>query len=74
MFLVNEETATLVTEKMQYNFIGGYVFDIGDRSKFKPAFLVNYSNGLPVNVNLSANFMFIDALTVGASYRFEQCI
>jgi type IX secretion system PorP/SprF family membrane protein len=70
--LLNEETASLVTEKMQYNFIGGLVFDIGDKSKFKPAFLVNYSNGLPVNVNLSANFMFIDALTIGASYRFDN--
>lgn len=70
--LINEETATLVTEKMQYNFIGGYVFDIGDRSKFKPAFLINYIKGLPAHVNLSANFMFIDALTVGASYRFDN--
>lgn len=70
--LLNEETATLVTERMQYNFIGGYVFDIGDRTQFKPAFLVNYINGQPVHVNLSTNFMFIDALTIGASYRFDN--
>ncbi|WP_343487542.1 type IX secretion system membrane protein PorP/SprF [Allomuricauda sp. d1] len=70
--LLNEETATLVTEKMQFNFIGGYVFDIANRTKFKPAFLLNYTDGLPVNVNLSANFLFIDALTVGAAYRFDN--
>ena len=70
--LLDDETATVVAEEIQYNFIGGYVFDISDRTKFKPAFLVNALKGSPVNVNLSANFLFIDALTVGASYRFDN--
>ena len=70
--LVNEETATFVTEEMQFNFIGGYIFDLSERSKFKPAFLVNYTSGLPVNVNLSANFLFLNALTIGASYRINN--
>ncbi len=70
--LLDDEVATLVTEKIQYNFIGGYVFELSDRTKFKPAFLVNAISGAPVNVNLSANFQFIDALTVGAAYRFDN--
>ncbi|AKA35577.1 type IX secretion system membrane protein PorP/SprF [Flagellimonas lutaonensis] len=70
--IYNDEVATVVEDKIQFNFIGGYVFQLSDRSKFKPAFLINTLKGAPVNVNLSANFLFIDALTIGASYRFDN--
>ena len=72
--LYNDEVATIVEDSMQFNAIGGYVFQIADRTKFKPAFLINYLSGSPVNVNLSANFQFIDALTIGASYRFDNAV
>ena len=72
--LYNEEVATIVEDNMQFNAIGGYVFQLGDRTKFKPAFLVNYLQGSPVTLNLSANFQFIDALTIGASYRFDNAV
>nr|WP_298794169.1 type IX secretion system membrane protein PorP/SprF [uncultured Allomuricauda sp.] len=72
--LYNDEVATIVEDNMQFNAIGGYVFQISDRTKFKPAFLVNYLSGSPVNINLSANFQFIDALTIGASYRFDNAV
>ena len=72
--IYNDEVATLVEDKIQYNFIGGYVFQISDRSKFKPAFLINYLNGAGTTVNLSANFLLADALTLGASYRFDNAI
>ncbi len=72
--LYNDEVATIVEDYMQLNVIGGYVFELGEQTKFKPAFLVNYLQGSPVTVNLSANFQFIDALTVGASYRLDNAI
>jgi len=72
--LYNDEVSTIVEDNMQFNAIGGYVFQLGDRTKFKPAFLVNYLQGAPVTVNLSANFQFIDALTIGASYRFDNAV
>jgi len=72
--LYNDEVATIVEDYMQLNVIGGYVFELSDRTKFKPAFLVNYLQGSPVTVNLSANFQFIDALTIGASYRFDNAV
>lgn len=72
--IYNDEVATVIEDKTQYNFIGGYVFDISDRSKFKPAFLVNYLKGSPVNVNLSANFQFMDSFTIGANYRLDNAI
>lgn len=72
--LYNDEVATVVEDNLQFTFIGGYVFDISDRTKFKPAFLANYLEGAPVTVNLSANFLFLDAFTLGASYRFDNAI
>ena len=72
--LYNNEVATIVEDNMQFNAIGGYVFELGEQTKFKPAFLVNYLQGSPVTVNLSANFQFIDALTLGASYRIDNAV
>nr|WP_299073750.1 type IX secretion system membrane protein PorP/SprF [uncultured Allomuricauda sp.] len=72
--LYNDEVATVVEDNIQFNAIGGYVFELSERTKFKPAFLINYLQGSPVNVNLSANFQFIDALTIGASYRIDNAI
>ena len=72
--LYNNEVATIVEDNMQFNAIGGYVFKLGGQTKFKPAFLVNYLEGSPVTVNLSANFQFLDALTIGGSYRLDNAV
>ncbi len=72
--IYQEELETVVDNDLQYNLIAGYVFDISDRTKFKPAVLLNYLPGIPVNLNLSANFLFLDALTVGANYRINNSI
>lgn len=72
--IYNQEVATLVEDKMQFNFIGGYVFGPSEGLRFKPAFLVNYIQGAPVNVNVSANFLINGAFTVGASYRWDNAV
>ncbi len=77
-FLTNgiygEEIAVLVEDKIQFNFIGGYVFELSSGLKFKPAFMVNYLQGAPVNLNLSTNFLIDDVVTLGASYRLDNAI
>ena len=70
----NDDVATIIDDKLQFNFIGGYVFDISETLKFKPAFLINLVSGAPVNMNLSTNFLFNDRFTFGASYRFGNAI
>lgn len=66
------EIAQLVEDKLQFNLIGGYVFQINPNLKFKPAFLLNAIQGAPAVTNLSANFMLMDKLTLGAAYRFSN--
>ncbi len=77
-FLTNgiygDEIAVLVEDKVQFNFIGGYVFDLSERLKFKPAFMLNYLQGAPVNFNLSTNFLIDDVVTLGASYRVDNAL
>ncbi len=72
--LYNDEVATIVEDNLQFNLIGGYVFQLSDRTKFKPAFLINYLEGSPLNIDISANFQFLDALTIGAAYRFNDTV
>jgi len=70
--IYNDEVATVVDDKIQFNFIGGYVFNLSDGLKFKPAFLINSLSGAPLNINLSGNFLISDVVTAGISYRVEN--
>ena len=72
--IYNDEVATLVEDRVQFNLIGGYVFDLSESLKFKPAFLMNYLKGSPVNFNVSTNFLINDVFTAGASYRLDNAI
>lgn len=69
-----DEVANIVEDKMQFNLIGGYIFNFSEGLKFKPAFLMNYLNGSPLNLNLSTNFLISDVVTLGASYRLDNAL
>lgn len=70
--IYNDEVATVVDDRLQFNFIGGYVFGLSENLKFKPAFLINAISGNPVNINVSANFLISDKFTAGVSYRVNN--
>ena len=70
----NDDVAAIVEDKIQLNVIGGYVFDLSEGLKFKPAFLINYIGGAPVTSNVSANFLIQDKFTMGASYRWGNAV
>ena len=72
--LYNAEVATVVEDKLQVNFIGGVVFDLSARIKFKPAFLINFISGAPVTVNGSANFLINEVFTAGVSLRPDNAV
>ncbi|MFX0555429.1 type IX secretion system membrane protein PorP/SprF [Maribacter sp. CXY002] len=70
--IYNDEVATVVEDNLQFNFIGGYVFNLSDGLKFKPAFLINSLKGSPINLNVSTNFLIADVFTAGVSYRVDN--
>ncbi len=59
-------------ERVSYYFTGGYVFDMGVRTKFKPAFMVKATNGAALSTDISANFLFFERLWLGMAYRFNR--
>ncbi len=65
---------SVASERLHFFFIGGLVFDLSQKTKFKPAFLVKHVVGAPLIVDLSANFMFYDRLRLGASYRWDDSV
>ncbi|MGB3608199.1 MAG: type IX secretion system membrane protein PorP/SprF [Psychroserpens sp.] len=59
-------------ERISYYFTGGYVFDFGENVKFKPATLLKLTNGAPLSLDLTANFLLYDKLWIGPSYRINE--
>ena len=64
----------LSKERINFYFITGYVFDLNGNLKFKPALLTKMVGGAPLQVDLSANFMFNDKFTFGAAYRWDAAL
>lgn len=67
----NDNDFAVFQERMNFYFIGGYVFDISPSIKFKPAFLTKVVTGSPLQVDASANFLFFDKLMLGGAYRWD---
>ena len=55
-------------ERVSYYASGGYMLDFNPHLKFKPTFLVKYTNGAPVSVDLTGNFLINDKLWLGLAY------
>lgn len=64
----------LSQERINFYLITGYVFDLNGNLKFKPALLTKMVGGAPLQVDLSANFMFADKFTFGAAYRLDAAV
>ena len=70
----NDNQVAIFKEKINYYLIGGYVFDLSYDIKFKPAFLTKLVEGSPLQVDVSANFMFIEKIVVGVAYRWSAAM
>jgi type IX secretion system PorP/SprF family membrane protein len=70
----DDNQVAIFKEKINYYLIGGYVFDLSNDIKFKPAFLTKLVEGSPLQVDVSANFMFIEKVVVGVAYRWSAAM
>ncbi|MER3318612.1 MAG: type IX secretion system membrane protein PorP/SprF [Allomuricauda sp.] len=64
----------LSAERMNIYLITGYVFDIGADLQFKPALLTKAVGGAPLQVDLSASFLFANKFSFGAAYRWDAAV
>jgi len=67
----NDNSSSVAKDALHYYFIGGYVFDISENTKFKPAFLLKSVKGAPLQADLTANFMFNDKFVLGGAWRWS---
>ncbi len=70
----DDNVAATAKERMHYYLIGGYVFDLSDNIKFKPAFLTKLVTGAPLQLDLTANFMFNEKFVLGAAWRWDAAV
>lgn len=61
----------LSEERINYYAITGYTFTLSKNLLFKPALLTKVVFGAPLQVDVSANFLLYEKLTLGAAYRWD---
>ncbi|MBT8185429.1 MAG: type IX secretion system membrane protein PorP/SprF [Eudoraea sp.] len=66
----------LSTDRINFYFITGVVLPIGQSQnlKFKPALLTKVVSGAPLQLDLSASFLFNDKFSFGAAYRWDAAV
>ncbi len=70
----NDNDIAINSQRMNYYLIGGYVFDVSNSIKFKPAVVSKIVTGAPVQLDLSGNAMFMNKFVLGAAYRWDAAV
>ncbi len=64
----------LSKDRINFYLITGYVFDLNNNFKFKPAILTKVVSGAPLQLDMSANFLYNDKFSFGAAYRWNAAV
>ena len=70
----DDNEVAIFKERINYYIIAGYVFDLANNVKFKPALLTKMVEGAPLQVDVSGNFLFYDKFMVGLAYRWSASL
>ncbi|WP_415191813.1 type IX secretion system membrane protein PorP/SprF [Psychroserpens sp.] len=70
----DDTSVSNASEKANVYAIAGYVFNVNETTKFKPAVLGKFITGAPIGLDLSANFLFNEKVTLGAAYRLDAAV
>ena len=70
----NNYKESLASERLHLFLIGGYVFNIDNDIKLKPAFLIKAVSGAPLIADLSINAMFNNRFVFGLAYRWDDSL
>lgn len=55
-----------------YFLTAGYVFDLNSQLKFKPSVMLKSAFNVSPSLDVSANFLYIEKIELGATYRLED--
>lgn len=66
-----ESSLSTAKEQMNFYFMSGYVFELNPFLKFKPTVLSKITQGAPLQLDVSANFLFDEKFVAGIAYRWD---
>jgi type IX secretion system PorP/SprF family membrane protein len=64
----------LASDKKHYFLIGGAAFDLTEEITLKPTTFVKVTNGAPIEMDVTANFIFMNKFWTGLMYRTGDAI
>ncbi|APY00888.1 type IX secretion system PorP/SprF family membrane protein [Lacinutrix venerupis] len=70
----DESALSVAKENINLYLIGGYVFDINQDLKLKPAILFKGVAGAPLQADLTVNALLKEKLTLGLAYRWSAAV
>ncbi len=75
LYFPEEAGATGQASEVMHGFVTtGYVFDINDNLKFKPAAMLKVAVGAPMSFDVSSSFLINKKFEIGANYRLDDSI
>ncbi len=73
-FKGNVANFSKMSEAREYYLLGGIVFNLSDKLKFKPTFMTKAAVGSPFQYDVSANFLIADKFWIGGIYRSGDAV
>jgi type IX secretion system PorP/SprF family membrane protein len=70
----NDNDIAINSQSRNYYLIGGYVIDVSNLIKFKPAIVSKIVTGAPIQIDLSGNTMFMNKFVLGVAYRWDAAL
>ncbi|GAA0871987.1 type IX secretion system membrane protein PorP/SprF [Gangjinia marincola] len=67
----SDGVARIAKERVNFYLMGGYVFQVNDDLKLKPAVLSKIVSGAPLQLDLSLNALMYEKFTLGGAYRLS---
>ena len=61
-------------ERASYYLAGGYLLKFNPQLKFKPTIMLKYTNGSPLSLDLTANFLINETLWLGVAHRINDAM
>ena len=72
-FKGNTSNLSRMSEVREYYLLGGIVFDLSDKIKFKPTFMTKAAVGSPFQFDLSTNFLLAERFWIGGNISVRRC-
>ena len=62
------------SEEIHTFLTAGYVFQLNDALKLKPAFMSKFVKGAPITLDVTANVLYNEKFEFGAAYRIDDSV